>query len=232
MNCVQYRRSLLADPQHRDTDKRRHAQGCPECARYTEQIRAFESRLQHALRVSVDPRSGSRGGRPTARVGPVRWLTMAASVAAAAVIVGSLWLAASERSLAAAVVGHMPEEPQAWSNTDRPVAALKLEAVLRDAHLRLKADAGLVTYASSCSFRGHQVPHLVVETRVGPVTVMMLTHETALTAMHFDESGYQGMIIPMPHHGSMAVLERGAAIDMQTVESVASQVENALDWTA
>jgi hypothetical protein len=50
--------------------------------------------------------------------------------------------------------------------------------------------------------------------------------------MHFDEGGYRGMIIPLPHHGSMAVLERGAAIDMGVLKSVAAQVESALDLSA
>jgi hypothetical protein len=61
---------------------------------------------------------------------------------------------------------------------------------------------------------------------------MILTHEAALTAIHFDEGGYRGMIIPLPHHGSMAVLERGAAIDMETLKSVAAQVQSALDSSA
>ena len=42
------------------------------------------------------------------------------------------------------------------------------------------AGAGLVSYANSCVFRGHHVPHLVVQTEAGPVTVMVLVHESGV----------------------------------------------------
>jgi hypothetical protein len=241
MNCAQYRRSLLANPRQIDTDMRLHAAGCPACTGYALQVRKFEDRLQRAFRVAVEARSGSRGSdvkpaRPwvlrssPGRASPMRWLALAASVVVAVVVVASLWLGASERSLAADVVGHMSEEPDAWLPTDRAVPAGQLEAVLLDAKLRLRADAGLVTYANSCSFRGHQVPHLVVQTASGPVAVMVLTHEAARIPMHFDEGGYRGLIVPLPHHGSMALLEQGSAIDGETVDAMASKVRRALDW--
>jgi hypothetical protein len=103
---------------------------------------------------------------------------------------------------------------------------------LAESHVRLKANAGLVSYANSCLFRGHQVPHLVVQTDAGPVTVMVLTHESARTSMRFDEHGYRGMIMPIPGHGSIAVLERGPTADMNTMERVAAKVLGAIDWSA
>jgi len=241
MNCPQYRRSLLANPQQIDADMRRHAAGCADCTGYTLQLRKFEERLQRAFRVTVDAdRAGRDSNLKPARpwmlqalrgqASPIRWLAMAASVVVAVVIVGSLWLGAAERSLAADVVGHMSGEPDAWLPTDRAVPTARLDAVLLEAKLHLRADAGLVTYANSCLFRGHQVPHLVVQTATGPITVMVLTHEAARLSMHFDEGGYQGLILPVPHHGSIALLERGSAIDPETVNSVAAKVRGALDW--
>jgi len=129
------------------------------------------------------------------------------------------------------VVAHMAGEPGAWARTDSPVPQPRLDAVLRESHIRLKSSAGLVTYANSCRFRGHQVPHLVVQTETGPVTVMVLTRETAKAPQRFNESGYRGMILPVPGHGSLAVLERGSAFDQAILEGVASRVQNSIDWT-
>jgi hypothetical protein len=98
--------------------------------------------------------------------------------------------------------------------------------------VRLKAVAGLVSYASSCSFRGHTVPHLVVQTELGPVTVMVLTHETIRSAMRFNEQGYRGVIIPVRGHGSLAVLERGPDTDIKAVEGVAARLHSPPDWTS
>ena len=155
---------------------------------------------------------------------------MAASVAAAMVVAGALWVAAPHSSLAADVVAHMAGEPEAWARTDVPVPASDLDRVLGREHMRLAPQAGMVSYAQSCRFRGHTVPHLVVQTGMGPVTVMVLTHDTVSRPVPFDEEGYRGVIVPVPHHGSLAVLARGPNADPVHVAQVAERVESAIVW--
>jgi hypothetical protein len=233
----------LAEPSNDDPGLRLHLATCPECTRYAEQLRRFEGRLDRALRVEVNPRlmeqrvvtplrtARSRGARPWDPPHR-RWLAAAASVLLGTAVAVSLWLAAPGRSLAADVVKHMAGEPYAWARTEIAVPQPRLDKVLIDAHVRLKPSAGLVSYASSCSFRGHTVPHLVVQTDSGPVTVMVLTHEALRSAMRFHEQGYRGVIVPVRGHGSLAVLERGPDMDIKAVEGVAARVLGALDWTA
>ena len=160
-----------------------------------------------------------------------RAFAVAASVFAAVVVAGSLWLGVPRPSLAADVVEHMAEEPNAWARTQLPVPPPRLDRVLSESHVRLKSDAGLVTYANSCPFRGHVVPHLVVQTDAGPVTVMVLSHESVRAATEFDEQGYRGEIVPVPHHGSLAVLQRGPGTDLKAVQGVAARVLGAIEWT-
>ena len=97
--------------------------------------------------------------------------------------------------------------------------------------MRLRPDAGMVSYAQSCLFRGHHVPHLVVQTGMGPVTVMVLVHENVAAARMFDKGGYRGTIVPVPGHGSIAVLVKGDEGDLAQVESVAARVKDAIVWT-
>ena len=245
MNCQHFRRAILADPHTIDAQMRLHLASCHDCTRYMAQVQRFEERLGRALRVDVDapkkqaqpPRTlfstrrwaSARASRARLRR---RWVAAAASLLLAVMVGGGLWLAFPGYSLAAAVVEHMAGEPNAWARTDVPVPQPMLDAVLRESHIRLKGDAGLVSYASSCAFRGHQVPHLVVQTAAGPVTVMVLTHESTKMRVHFDEDGYRGVIEGVPGHGSLAVLERGNAIGGAVIESVVRQVRNAIDWTA
>jgi hypothetical protein len=89
----------------------------------------------------------------------------------------------------------------------------------------------MVSYAQSCLFRGRHVPHLVVQTDMGPVTVMVLVHENVTAARTFDEGGYRGTIVPVPGHGSIAVLVKGDEGDLAQVESVAARVKDAIVWT-
>jgi hypothetical protein len=246
---------MLADPHDPDPLLREHRESCHDCNPYTERLLRFESRLERALRVAlpldvaapsgVDPRSdvASRSdnvvplrARSSRRSSAYRkgWLAMAASVLMALVVAGGLWLSAPGPSLAADVVTHMREEPQAWRRTDVPVPSSKLEDVLRGSHLRLAAGAGagLVSYANSCEFRGHRVPHLVIQTEAGPVTVMVLVHERVSKPMPFDEQGYRGVIVPVAGHGSLAVLTRGPATDIKTIEAIARRVLASIVWTA
>ena len=249
IDCAQYRRSMLANPHDPDPQLREHRESCHDCTLYTERLLRFESRLERALRVgpaSAGVAPASEAALSFDNVVPLRgrssraglrsrkgWLAMAASVVMALAVAGGLWLSAPGTSLAADVVTHMREEPQAWRRTDVPVPDPKLQDVLRDSHLHLAASAGagMVSYANSCRFRGHQVPHLVLQTDAGPVTVMVLVHEHVSKPVQFDEQGYRGVIVPVPGHGSLAVLTRGSAADLETVEHIAHRVVGSIIWT-
>jgi hypothetical protein len=240
MDCNAYRRSMMADPSDPDRRLREHRDGCRECTEFTDKLLSFEARLERALRVTlpaeqpaVQPAVPLRAKR-VPRVMSYRkgTLAMAASVLLAVVVAGVLWLAAPGSSLAADVVTHMGEEPGSWRQTDVAVDNAELQSVLRDSHVKLAAGAGLVSYAASCAFRGHHVPHLVIQTESGPVTVMVLAHEGVEKPVRFDEQGYRGIIVPVADHGSLAVLTHGPSTDLKTVELIAAQVLDSITWTS
>jgi hypothetical protein len=215
-----YRRALLADPHSDGAELREHREACAECRAYRERLLNFESRLERALK--LDMRESKANTRP-------RRFALAAGVLLALCVAGAIWLAVPRESLAAAVVAHVVDEPLSW-NTRAPVADPDLAAVLADAHMHLSAGAGEVSYASSCAFRGHVVPHLVVQSPAGPVTVMVLVHENASHQVQFNEHGYRGVIVPIAGHGSIALLMRDADGQMQDVEGVAARVRKAIVW--
>jgi hypothetical protein len=215
-----YRRALLSDPRSDDAGMRQHRDACAQCAAYTLRLLQFESRLQRALQLQMRA--------PTAR-SAARRFALAASVMFALLVAGAVWLAVPRASLAAAVVAHMADEPDAWS-TRAPVPESRLEAVLNNANMRLKTGAGVVSYANVCEFRGHVVPHLVVQSAQGPVTVLVLVHESVDKQVQFDEHGYRGVIVPVPGHGSLALLMRGPDSKIDDVEGIAARVRNAIVW--
>ena len=233
MEHSQYRAAIMADPHNADAELRAHREACAECRAFTENLLKFESRLERALRVDIPPKADvlpfarKRGSAATA---PRRWMALAASVLLGAAIVGGVWLSLPQPSLAAAVVAHMAGEPEAWQRTEA-VAQPELADVLKDSKLRLKPDAGVVSYASSCAFRGHRVPHLVVQTAKGPVTVMVLVHEAARQVTPFDSEGYRGTIVPVPGHGSIAVLMRDSGISAAEIQRIAARVDESIVWT-
>jgi hypothetical protein len=226
----QYRRVVLADPCGTDPEREAHRAQCEECRAFAARVLTFERRLVSALKVTAPTRVKllSLDTRAAVRVAKGRrWLALAASVAMAFVAAG-IWLT-PRSSLAADVVSHMAEEPAAWES-HATLSAGQLAPVLKRANMALNPNAASVSYANSCGFRGQVVPHLVVQSPSGPVTVMVLIHESISKARHFDEQGYRGTILPIPHHGSIAVLMKEPGTTAAEIDAIAAQVRSAIVW--
>jgi hypothetical protein len=230
MDHQQYRRVVLANPLGTDPELEAHRAQCEDCHAFTERLITFERRLVSTLKVTAPTRAKIQSFDTRAAVGLAkgrRWLALAASVAMAFVAAG-IWLT-PRSSLAADLVSHMAEEPAAWES-HATLSAEELAPVLKRANMTLNPNAASVSYANSCSFRGQVVPHLVVQSPSGPVTVMVLIHESVSKARQFDEQGYRGTILPIPHHGSIAVLMKEPGTTPTEIDAIAAQVRSAIVW--
>jgi hypothetical protein len=69
------------------------------------------------------------------------------------------------------------------------------------------------------------VPHLVVRTADGPVTILVLPHENIRERIVFSEGGYRGVLVPTAR-GSLAVLAR----DGRDVDAVVAQATAAVGY--
>ena len=229
MDCLQFRRAAGADPQHLDDAARDHAEACPACAAHLGELRSLDARIFAALEVPVPGpvAVAAAGGTSTAVVGldRRRWLALAASIVAGVLVGTLLWVGGPQDSLARDLVEHLGHEPEALVVTDRPMDAARLDEVLERGGIRLRPEIGTVSYANTCLFRGRRVPHLVVQTGDGPVTVMVLRHERPARSVRFDEGGHSGRIVPVGP-GSIAVIG-GAEADLAQVTST---VTEAVEW--
>lgn len=229
MECLEFRRAVGADPYHLDADAMAHRDACPRCAEFMRQTLALDEKVLAALRVPVTETAGARPGRPTGAALPLvdrrRWIALAASIVGGVAIGSLLWLSSPRESLATALVEHMDHEPEAFESAN-PADPGRVERVLARGGIRLRPEIGTVSYASTCTFRGRRVPHLVVQTAAGPVTVMVLGNEKVEAPVRFDEQGYSGTIMPAGP-GSIAVV--GAA--HANLDQVAGQVLAAVEWT-
>ncbi len=234
MNCLEFRRAAGADPEHLGAEARAHRDACPQCAEYLRQIRQLDATILKALRISVDPQSAAVPDAPPPIAQALRaslgnrnrWYALAASIAGGVAIGALLWSSGSRDALAKDAVQHMEHESKSMVSTQVPADAEQVREVLARDGVRLRGDMGLVTYVMSCSFRGHEVPHLVVQTAEGPVTVLVLRDEKASRAMKFHEQGYAGTIEPSGP-GSIAVI---GGTDEQ-VREAAARIDASLEWT-
>ena len=135
-----------------------------------------------------------------------------------------VWLLRPTDTLASEVVAHVKGEPQSWLATHN-VSAAAIDHALKRSGIALDVSSDKIVYAESCWFRGHYVPHLVLETAHGPATVLLLRHEHVKARDDFHESGMTGVIVPAGD-GSIAVLERGP----QGVDELAGQLRQEVHW--
>jgi hypothetical protein len=228
MKCSDARFALAAEPSRADSALSEHLDACESCAAYARDMQELDRRLRDAMRVPAPDIALPAGpyvaasGRPHGH--DARRLALAASVAGVALLVGMLWLGVPRQSLASAVVAHMAEEPSAWTRTES-VPTASVTEVLAGSGVTLRPGLSGISYAHRCWFRGRHVPHLVVQTAGGPVTVMVLPREHVAERVPFDESGYRGVLVPA-QRGSIAVLARNDA----DVDVVAARARAALAY--
>lgn len=231
MNCQHATLLIGADPYASSPELTAHLQGCPSCAELQREMLALESNIRRAVDSAppaalqrpkagvTDIRDATRAASVKERSGPLAWRGWALAASVALLAVAALWIARPSDSLAHDLIVHVNAEPQSWGST-QPVDARALQEILRKAGVAgWKIDSPEVMYAQTCFFRGHFVPHLVVHTVSGPVTVMVLPEEHVVGRRTFHEGGFAGVIVPA-QQGSIAVLARGTT----DVEDVARQM--------
>jgi len=226
MNCLDVRRALGAEPARRGPEIEAHLGGCAACARHAVELARLDGIMLRALRVPV-PDVAQLPLIAPAPPRTMRW-ALAAGLAATALLAGVLWSVYPREALATALVGHMPHEPEARLRTDLPATPAALAAALAGSGVSLDPAAPRVTYAMSCLFRLRRVPHLVVQTDAGPMTVMVLTREHVSGREDFNEGGYRGVITPA-RHGSLAVLAP-AGTAAAAVDATLARVTAALHY--
>ena len=227
MDCLEFRRLAGADPQRPGLEALAHADACPRCAAHLRQLRTLDVRIRAALEVPVR----ASGWIPDVAAAPARgldrrrWLALAASIVGGVLVGTLLWVGGPRDSLAQDLMEHLTHEPEALVATSVAEEPTELRSVLERGGIRLRPGVGTVSYANSCRFRGHTVPHLVVQTDGGPVMVMVLRHERPAAPASFREQGYAGRILPAGP-GSIAVIGAREA----DLGRVAAEVLAAVEW--
>jgi len=222
VNCPEARLLIGAAPASTTPPLEEHLAGCAECARFRTEMQTLEGDIRRALQ--SPPELAVR--RPRRAVpSPWRPLALAASVLVALAVSG-VWLLLPADTLAHDLVSHVEAESGSWA-AQEPLDGAGITQALRAAGVGFDVTSDKVTYAHSCRFRGRYVPHLVLQTDKGPVTVMLLRHEQVRSPRTFREEGLSGVIVPA-ENGSIAVLAQGDA--RAHLEPLAQRMSQDVRW--
>jgi hypothetical protein len=211
--CRHARLAIGGDPQHLPAEVTAHLPACADCSRFHAETLALDGRLRAALELPLP--------QFRRRASPVRRYALAASLLLAVTLAGGIWLLRPQPALAGEVLAHVKEEAGSWDQHEL-LPASAVADVLQKAGVEFDARLPVV-YASACPFHGRLVPHLVVQTESGPMTVMLLAHEKIAARQEFSENGYSGVLLPAGE-GSVAVLMRGAAVPAAAANTLLSGV--------
>jgi len=214
MNCAEARLLIGADPENSNAALEEHLRSCEACRQFRKEMRALDADIHRALEHT--PESGA--ARPPAAAW--RPWALAASVLLAVLGGTVIWLARPGDTLARELVAHVQAEPDSWLAAQQ-LSGASIDAALRGAGVELGISSDRIHYAQSCWFRGHYVPHLVVETTRGPVTLLILRHESVSSARKFHEDGMRGVLVPSGS-GSIAIISRGDG-DLENVAQALTQ---------
>ena len=210
-----------------------HLAQCPRCTLFQQQMRRMDQDLARLFAQPPGQRAAARvlvlpaipRARPARQGNPVL-MALAASFVVAIGLGMLFWSLRPQPSLAAGVLNHVALESGSWSEV-APMTAAATAQVLAGAGVSLDPADTTVTYARSCLFNGHWVPHLVVRTSRGPVTLMVLRQEHVAGRQSFRQNGYSGILVPAPDGGTLAVIAQGNP-DM---DEVAHALSSHLHWT-
>lgn len=235
MNCNDYKEALTADPGFEDESG--HVDSCASCRAYSAEILALDEKIAAAMAINVPGLTMpelpeidtekvvslvARRSMPK----PV-WFALAATVLLAVFVgIRTPDMVLMEGTLEEQVLAHLDHEPMALRVTNTPVSDSRLAEVIPGNLAQMNHDAGLITYAQSCVINGKTIPHLVIQGKYGPVTILLMPEEKVSAAKSLDGVNIQGVILPVGN-GSIAIIGNRE----EQLEGIKKNVLDSVMWS-
>ena len=234
MNCLDFRRHLLADPFAGDEDLMAHEAQCADCAPFARDLRGQEVRLRALLQDVAPPPGMAERIQLAARfeqrsLWQRRWWSAAAAALLLAVggSMVSLWTTSAERSratLAQSVLYHIEDEARHLREVG-PVPPARVKFVFARFGAALAGDIGPVNFAAECLMRERTGVHLVLPGKMGPVTVFFMPGEMSESELPVSSARFAGRILPTDWGSVALVGEKG-----EPLEGLGERLVAAVQW--
>jgi hypothetical protein len=240
MNCEDYKEALAADPSASFDGGDGHVAACESCSAFKAELQSLDAKIAKALAIDVpefvlpelaDLDDGNVVQLPRKHgqtLSIPMWIGIAATVVLAAFI-GVRMIdhdMGNGLTLSEEVLAHVDHEPQALEVTDVAVSDEQFFSVVKPPVGTVDRSIGLVTYARSCIINGKTIPHLVIQGKNGPITLLLMPEEMIDAAMTLHGKSVNGVIIPMGN-GSIAIIgERDEPLD-----ELKQQIINSVEWS-
>lgn len=216
MNCLDYRRQLLAGAGENDA-MRVHRLQCAGCTAEWQEHAAFEGDLRQALEVPVPDGFAER--MTTVHIARRRRFLAAAATALVAVGAGSYaWLARQDPVALACIDFVMKEEAKSimMGAMPREEAQAALAATLP---LDVLERVGQVRHISPCPFNGATAYHVVLAVPQGKVTLLVMPSAPMRGVRHADKEGMHAAVVATKN-GSVGIVGTNPAVVMSVAGAI------------
>jgi hypothetical protein len=241
MNCLDFKRLALSEPNSGEVSFIKHSKNCPDCLRYVASVQKMDAELSSSLNVEMpkdlvarlqltqemqeEAVSGSRS---------VRGYAIAASFAVALFVAGFMvsnqFGASSDigrdyQALLSGVVEHMNEHPitPVWDPARANRSANALLASY-DNGLRFKPMDNL-QFSKICTMGIYRGLHASLETADGQVTFAYIKGDSVDGLFDAGYEGYVSRVKPV-RGGNLVIMSR----TKKSLDQADNQLENAMHW--
>lgn len=247
MDELEFRRRAIAHPMDRDADFIEAADASPTNRKCLDEMKQLDRQLHRTLEVDVPAglaerillrqalEAGDEAPIPQpaqATQGGWRPLAIAASVAFL-LGVSTRWIswpasASAERSLAQVALAHVYGEAPYIDGVDEKVSLQAINAKMAKYGATLMEMPGMkVTYVNHCAFYEGPALHMVIQGKMGPVTLFLVPKHVPLEIQpDFADDRLKGEILPL--RGANMVLIGNM---QEPLAPVARQLTSRLRWS-
>jgi hypothetical protein len=212
MNCVEFRRQLLLDPQPDDTQFRQHASECARCAEAHQRALVFESSLRSAMAVPVPAQLAEsillRQTTEQQRSQRLRRGGALLALAAGVVLAFGIGLRLEAQPLPELAVAHLQREAFVLTQT-QPVGEEQVRKAFANLGVRVGELPAGISFVACCPVGRYSSVHVLMPRSNGPVTVLYLTDDRHEARGDFIRDGWLGRSVPLAH-GTLVLLAHDA----------------------
>lgn len=248
MNCLEFKKLALSEPNSREHNFVEHSRDCPDCLKYVGSVRQMDVDLASSLDVEVpsdliarlqlnqelvEESEISQASNVTF-FQPLRRYAVAASIAVALFVAGFMasnqfglnqQIGQDYQSLLSAVVEHMNEEPATpvWS-TKRANESVNALLASYDGEMKMKYLSNL-QFGRICPMGKYKGLHANLETANGQVTFAYIKGDSVGDLLDSGYEGYMTRVKPV-RGGNLIIMSRTT----KALQEADTQLNDAMYW--
>jgi hypothetical protein len=209
VNCLEFRREILADPYDLSAEARAHRDRCSTCERFYTETRDTDRNIHQAMKIDLPEGLTARillkQSLKKNRVSRARWSWLAAPASNVAAAIFGDYFSTRPPPLDKLLVSHIEGELGMVQRMSGPVRQPTIHEVLNQIHLGARQPLRHVVFAANCVIEGELVAHLVVQDGTGRYTVILIPHRALDKTEQVEQRQWHGVIKPDPA-GTLAVI--------------------------